>query len=72
MENGSKGNFRAASAAETSHEELGVRDRTNPGLHHPVGRRSPGTEWSWAGDGIHQPLLSFPPFPPQCVCTLGF
>ena len=72
QQNGSKDNFRAASAAETSHEELGVCDGTNPGLHHPVGRRPSGTEWRWAVDGIHQPLLWFPPFPPQRVCTLGF
>lgn len=60
QQNGSEGNFRAASAAEASHEELGVRDRANPGLHHPVGRCPPGTEWRWAGDGIlSPPFFSF-------------
>lgn len=68
-QNASKGNFRAAAAAETSHEELGVCDRAHPGLHHPVGGCPPGTEWRWVGgDGTHQSLLSFHSFPPDPTC----
>uniref|UniRef100_A0A8C0P3M0 X-prolyl aminopeptidase 1 n=1 Tax=Canis lupus familiaris TaxID=9615 RepID=A0A8C0P3M0_CANLF len=42
-QDGSKGNLRVASAAATSHEEHRVCDRTDPGLHYPIGRCPPGT-----------------------------
>uniref|UniRef100_S4R167 X-prolyl aminopeptidase (aminopeptidase P) 1, soluble n=1 Tax=Mus musculus TaxID=10090 RepID=S4R167_MOUSE len=40
-QDGSEGDFRTASAAATSYEELRIRGRTHPGLYHPVRRCPP-------------------------------